>query len=171
MEEENVTTTREVEAEAAGATAPDLGKFKNVDALLRAYGELEAEFTRRSQRLRALEEQSKAQEAPQEAQKAAAPRMEEPEQGQKAEAGRGGEPQIPAPSIFEPAQKGVESDELYRAVMQNEGVRARVLSDYLQSLKGVPLLTSAGAPLKAPAGRAKSLQEAGSLALGCFQSN
>ncbi len=38
---------------ASGAT--DLGKFKNVDALVRAYRELEAEFTRRSQRLKALE--------------------------------------------------------------------------------------------------------------------
>ena len=35
-----------------GAAAPaDLGKFKSVDALLNAYNSLEAEFTRRSQRL------------------------------------------------------------------------------------------------------------------------
>ena len=40
--------------------APDLGKFKNVEALARAYRELEAEFTRRSQRLKALEEASRA---------------------------------------------------------------------------------------------------------------
>ncbi len=33
------------------------GKFKSVDALVHAYGELESEFTRRSQRLKALEEQ------------------------------------------------------------------------------------------------------------------
>lgn len=32
-----------------------LGKFKDVDALARAYGQLEAEFTRRSQRLKKLE--------------------------------------------------------------------------------------------------------------------
>ncbi len=32
------------------------GKFKSVDALVSAYEELEAEFTRRSQRLKALEE-------------------------------------------------------------------------------------------------------------------
>lgn len=48
-EEENVTQTPEQ------APAPDLGKFQSVDALMRAYRELEAEFTRRSQRLRALE--------------------------------------------------------------------------------------------------------------------
>ena len=32
-----------------------LGKFKDVDALARAYGSLQAEFTRRSQRLKELE--------------------------------------------------------------------------------------------------------------------
>ena len=46
-EEEN--TTQEPE----DTTKVDLGKFQNVDALMRAYKELEAEFTRRSQRLRA----------------------------------------------------------------------------------------------------------------------
>ena len=48
-EEENTTQGPE------DTTQVDLGKFQNVDALMRAYRELEAEFTRRSQRLRALE--------------------------------------------------------------------------------------------------------------------
>ena len=48
-EEENTTQGPE------DTTKVDLGKFQNVDALMRAYKELEAEFTRRSQRLRALE--------------------------------------------------------------------------------------------------------------------
>ena len=37
----------------------DLGKFKDVSALLQAYQALQAEFTRRSQRLKRLEEQDK----------------------------------------------------------------------------------------------------------------
>lgn len=45
-----------------GATAADLGKFKDVNALLQAYNSLEAEFTRRSQRLRELEEKVAAAE-------------------------------------------------------------------------------------------------------------
>ena len=50
-------------AEAEGkAAAPDTGKFKSVEALMSAYLSLEAEFTRRSQRLKELEE-SKAAEA------------------------------------------------------------------------------------------------------------
>ncbi len=43
--------------------APDTGKFKSVEALMSAYLALEAEFTRRSQRLKELEG-NKAAEAP-----------------------------------------------------------------------------------------------------------
>ncbi len=46
-----VSPKMEVEGEASAV----LGKFKDVDALARAYESLQAEFTRRSQRLRALE--------------------------------------------------------------------------------------------------------------------
>ncbi len=56
MEEENKNANPEREVLLAG-------KFKSVDALARAYGELEAEFTRRSQRLKALEEASVPQTA------------------------------------------------------------------------------------------------------------
>lgn len=41
--------------EADGITSAVPGKFKDVNALARAYGALQAEFTRRSQRLRELE--------------------------------------------------------------------------------------------------------------------
>lgn len=53
MEEENKNANSE-----GGMSKTELlaGKFKSVDALTNAYGELEAEFTRRSQRLKALEE-------------------------------------------------------------------------------------------------------------------
>ena len=57
-----------VTAEPAGAektnAAAELGKFGSVDALLNAYRALEAEFTRRSQRLRELEAENKAQGMP-----------------------------------------------------------------------------------------------------------
>ena len=56
-------TAETAEAEEIKAAA-DLGKFKDVQALLSAYESLEAEFTRRSQRLRELEEKIKAQDAP-----------------------------------------------------------------------------------------------------------
>lgn len=62
--DEKLTETAEpAEAENMQNAAPDTGKFKSVEALMSAYLALEAEFTRRSQRLKELEE-SKAVEAP-----------------------------------------------------------------------------------------------------------
>lgn len=62
--EENVVpacpTAETASAEIKKNAATDLGKFKSVDALLCAYRELEAEFTRRSQRLKELEGGNKA---------------------------------------------------------------------------------------------------------------
>ena len=58
MEKENETTRAAEQAAAPAETekaTPDLGKFRSVEALLNAYNSLEAEFTRRSQRLRELE--------------------------------------------------------------------------------------------------------------------
>ena len=65
---ENVENTAlQVTADTAGAekdnAAAELGKFESVSALLSAYKSLEAEFTRRSQRLKELEE-NKAREIP-----------------------------------------------------------------------------------------------------------
>ncbi len=47
--------TEEENLRAEAERQPDLGKFQSVEALMNAYRELEAEFTRRSQRLKALE--------------------------------------------------------------------------------------------------------------------
>lgn len=53
-------TERGMEKEAQGEQngSAGLGKFKDVNALLHAYTALEAEFTRRSQRLKALEKEA-----------------------------------------------------------------------------------------------------------------
>ena len=59
---EQTAAETEAEAEApAKAALPE--KFRSVDALVKAYEALEAEFTRRSQRLRALEQANKAPRA------------------------------------------------------------------------------------------------------------
>jgi hypothetical protein len=50
-----VSRQGELEKSAPEQPVSVLGKFKDVDALARAYGSLQAEFTRRSQRLRELE--------------------------------------------------------------------------------------------------------------------
>ena len=103
---------------------------------MRAWGELEAEFTRRSQKLKALEE-------------------------------RGGADG----NASTPPQGAARDDELYRAVNENEGVRARVLSDYLASLKGVPLMTASGTGVPVPKSNPKSISEAGSYALRYLRGN
>ena len=61
--ETQVTAENIAEAETNGAAA-ELGKFQSVDALYSAYRALEAEFTRRSQRLKELEYMNKAQTTP-----------------------------------------------------------------------------------------------------------
>ena len=137
MEEENVGRNPE-------EGTPELGKFKSVGALARAYSELEAEFTRRSQRLKALEEQLGATPL----QSATPAQSMTPAQSE-------------APSGARPTE-----EELLRAVNENEGVRARILSDYLSSLKGVPLMAGGGNAVAAPKSRPKSIEEAGKLALG-----
>lgn len=143
-EEENVEKVSAAVEEAPAAPAAKCGKFKDADALMRAYEALEAEFTRRSQRLKELEGRNKEEKAPAEGQ--AAP-----------------------PSAAEEVSAERASEELYRAVIGNEGVRARVLSDYLSSLRGVPLMGGSGAGVSAPAAKAKSIAEAGALALGYFR--
>lgn len=52
---ENVQTAAAEEEKGVVNNKPFIGKFKSVDALYRAYERLETEFTRRSQRLKALE--------------------------------------------------------------------------------------------------------------------
>lgn len=47
-----------------GEAATALGKFKDVQTLLKAYSDLEAEFTRRCQRLKELERGNKAADVP-----------------------------------------------------------------------------------------------------------
>ena len=65
---DNQNVEEKVTAEAAEAeekeAASELGKFKDVKALAEAYRALEAEFTRRSQRLRELEKGNKVEAVP-----------------------------------------------------------------------------------------------------------
>lgn len=131
-EEEGVTVPEcgGAAEESTAAEQPDLGKFKNVEALVRAYKELEAEFTRRSQKLKALENS-------------------EPQSGNREEGAR-----------------PPRDEELYREVSQNDGVRARVLSEYLNSLRGVPLMAGGGTSVTAAKDKPKTIREAGNLALG-----
>lgn len=54
-EDTTLSATQDAEAKKGKCVDGGVGKFKNVDELYRAYERLQAEFTRRSQRLKALE--------------------------------------------------------------------------------------------------------------------
>ena len=130
MEEENKNVDPD---KSLPESANLMGKFKSVDALVHAYGELEAEFTRRSQRLKALEEQ-----------------LAERKEGEGAHA---------APVQEEPL----------RTPAPDEEERARIVSEYLRSLNGVPLMGAGGTGVVAPKNAPRSISEAGDLALGYFK--
>ena len=193
-----------------------LGKFKDVDALAKAYGCLEAEFTRRSQTLKQLQKEMDNLKAEKEnvatgvekLRKSAAARRAEEEKFdayisglEQANVRAEESPQTQTVSAqtqaIEATQEGVErkalsmqeqsaaslqpsreisalsDDELFDSVMQNEGVRLKIVGNYLSSLtkNGAPLLAGGTGALAAPPQRAKSFTEAGSMALQMFHKN
>ena len=114
-------------------------KFRSVEALVKAYEALEAEFTRRSQRLRALEQANKA------------PRAQ-------------GEPS-PVPTAC--ALEQTPSCEAVMNVPSGQNEAEKPLPSSKELTEAfVPLMTHAGAGVMAPAVRPNSFEEAGRLALG-----
>lgn len=132
-------TAEPAEAVTREEAAAELGKFKDVKALLDAYNSLQAEFTRRSQRLKELENANKEQEAPAQAVKA-----EAPSQGR----------------IY-----GGETG-LVEAALGSEEVRNAVIGDFLQRAsknRSVPII-SGGVNVAAQRRTPSSVREAGRLA-------
>lgn len=136
--EQTAGAAAEAEAEApVQAALPE--KFRSVDALVKAYEALEAEFTRRSQRLRALEQANKASRA----------------QGESS----------PVPTAC--AQEQTPFCEAVMNVPSGqEGAEKPLPSSKETGEAFVPLMTHAGAGVMAPAVRPNSFEEAGRLALG-----
>ncbi len=182
-EKENVymttQTAQTAEAEeSSGAT--DLGKFKDVDALMKAYNALQAEFTRRSQRLRALESAADNSSAEGEAGGLIAPAETEAEPvaaeiaipkepsavSEQGESAASAAQYIPAGGLT-----GLSEDELYEAVRRDEKVRSRVIGEYLTSLSAgsAPLMRGGtGSPAVAQK-RPADFREAGKMALQFFK--
>lgn len=140
---DNETTERRVTADPAEAeseiAAAELGKFKSVAALLDAYKNLEAEFTRRSQRLKEFEEGNKAKTQDGQAQ---------PENGGTS------------------SREVLTEGELLDAALNSEKVKKAVVEEYLKTVserKSVPLIFG-GEKVAAPDSKPKSVREAGALA-------
>lgn len=234
-EKENVgveTASTEEIAKANGAVAQNqealsvLGKFKDVDALAKAYGSLQAEFTRRSQRLKELERQAENFNA--QTEKSGAEKLRKKAELKKAEErafdefvseleqggenrGEGeknnaleplvekeralcssGDTDMPTSeeSALETSAEtalglerdatvglgrepavAVSSDDLYQRVSRDENVRLRIIGEYLSSLGKVnaPLMRGGASTLASPPLKAKSIDEAGGMALRYFK--
>ena len=126
-----------------GAADARIGKFKSVDALLNAYNSLEAEFTRRSQRLRELEARAQNNE------------------------GTGtGETGMPAPREGSAPDVAPE-----RAGGVSDDVRKSVIAEYLASVSaGAPVVMAGGGThVSAPESKARTIEEAGALAARLLQ--
>ncbi len=196
-------------------------KFKDVDALARAYNSLQAEFTRRSQRLKELEklvENPKAEEEQDEGLPTAAEKLRKTAKSVKAEGEKfdrfvseleGGVrldsenseagptetvPENTSGAHFE-EQAFVEGDEkpfsagntmpvatsrereelsaeeLYQRASRDESVRLKIIGEYLASVgkTGAPLTRGGGSVTLTPPMKAKSIEDAGSMALRWMQ--
>ena len=202
-------------------------KFKDVNALARAYGALEAEFTRRSQRLKELErkmeqgqkvdsdlveevgndgdcreaEKLTAVEGPKESGAEDLENVVQPSedagdgevlvgigrnsvtrntvedqssgQGYGESAFSDGEGLSDTVVATSGENVGLElsDDEIYRIANGNESVRIKIVGEYLASLKkvGVPLVRGGVGTVATPPSRARSVTEAGDMALRFFQ--
>ncbi len=122
------------EAEHSENAAAEIGNFKSADALLKAYLNLEAEFTRRSQRLKELEQANKAHKMPTDG--APSPISEE-DRGEFVKA-----------ALSDESVKRAVVEEYLKAVAQN---------------KGIPLIVG-GVSAPTPKAAPKSVSEAGRLA-------
>lgn len=140
---DNTTQILQATADAAEAeektAATGLGKFKDVGALLEAYNSLEAEFTRRSQRLKELENAVKEQNAP-----------------------------VQTASAQTSPQQATDicGETLLDAARADEGVKDAIISEFLaKALKnrGVPIVTG-GVNVSAKRNSATTVKEASRLA-------
>ena len=94
--------------------------------------------------------------------------MEEENAAASVEEGKG-EKAFPAVANY--GNTVVSSEELYRQVSRDEGVRLKIIGEYLASIgrNGAPLTASgAGVPITPPL-RAKNIADAGAMALQLFK--
>lgn len=204
------------------------GKFKDVSALVRAYESLQAEFTRRSQRLKELEKLAENPKKLGEAEDSGAEKLRKNaesrrertkafdefvldvgraheqlgpnEKGENAVAtatetvdenakitateqvrvettGKEGDLQVEENALgvdktTRPSVAGnAPSEDLYTQVCRNEGVRLRIIGEYLSSVgKSAPPITAAGVgTLVSPPRKAKNIGDAAAMALQYFK--
>ncbi len=159
--------TAEAEEEKGGTV---LGKFKDVNALAEAYSALQAEFTRRSQRLRALEKEAEnlAEKKGTDAEEfsSVVPQEKEAIEPSFTQAVKPAEPTKIQEQVLV-----LEGDRLYEAVKNSEEVRLKVIGDYLASLSfgGAPVAKGGARSPGVSVAKARTIEEAGKMALELFR--
>ncbi len=145
----------EAQKEVGSKTTGEFGKFQSADALLQAYNSLQAEFTRRSQRLKELEK-STAQNNPNSVQTAMESTPMPENNG------------FVAQSL--PASAPETEEQLFSRANASQTVKTRIIEEYLAGVKqnAVPLM-GAGVAVTSSTTRAKNVAEAGQMALGYFK--
>ena len=124
-----------------------LGKFKDVNALLKAYSSLEAEFTKRSQRLKELEDL-----------------IRPTEKVNKEDGDILKEKQTNCVAPVEKAETKVEEKEKSITLEDKEKILKEYLKEILSSKSKAIVLGEEGIGLKTPTSKPKTIDEAGSLA-------
>ena len=144
----NVQAT-EVDKEAGTkVNEVSLGKFKDVNALLKAYNSLEAEFTKRSQRLKELEEFIKPTE------------KVIKEDGSNVNE----KPFIEETPVKKAESVKIEEKEKSITLEDKEKILKEYLKEILSSKSKAIVLGEEGIGLKTPTSKPKTIDEAGSLA-------
>lgn len=141
--------------EQGSAEPSPFGKFKSADALLQAYNSLQSEFTRRSQRLKELENDAARNTVQSDVEPAPMPEENASAMSSQAQT---------------PDERARDDTALYERVKDSEAVRRKIIDEYLNGVKksAVPLL-SGGMSVTTPSARAKTVEEAGNFALGYFR--
>ena len=175
----------------------DLGKFKDVNALMQAYRSLQAEFTRRSQRLKRYEEEAEnqARETPDRAEERSGQALADAPKQSPARPDSTEEETVMAmdgKEFVEPICEATNGDDkmvtkmkglqllgqaensapsLYEQVMANEELRLKIVGDYLSYIgkHGAPLMRGGGGVVTAPAKKPACIADAGKMALAYLQ--
>ncbi len=199
--EENILSGQGVESHPAAAEEQvgeeiSLGKFKDVRSLLKAYGALESEFTKKCQRIRALEGEISAN-GEKAAESAAVPPKGDAEEGllqtdravsaYLAKRGTAVEFLLPLQETFSGKEQVTEREveQAYVRLLEEargkeretfsracEEARISAVRDYVKAVAKtsgtVPVLTDVGEVSVAPPICPKSIEEAGALARSLF---
>ena len=178
MEKENTAQDSKNAAQGADArretgAAANLGKFKSVDALLNAYNSLEAEFTRRSQALRELEERERAAKAAREKEGTGSGERAEYSDSPAPLQQGGTEPPRGADTVSdgELAEKIKRIAEEYFAARETQMRQAAATRESARQEPAPTMLAEGGSFSAAPAPRVRSFEEAGKLAADLFRKN